>query len=324
MRHAPLAVVVVKSTVPPGTQIALRSVHPGLRLVSNPEFLQQGSAVKVALNPDRIVIGTNDPAARSTMHDLYATLESSGTLIIDASPESAELIKYASNSFLAMKIAFINEIADLCEATGANIDAVAFGVGLDPRIGDQFLCTGPGYGGSCLPKDTEALVASARAFGVELSIIDAVSKSNGRRRSSLAARVLSAVGPDVNHPHVGVLGLTFKAGTDDLRESPAVDLVAGLIGSGAAVTVFDPLGDASTAPAISAAAIAAEAIGVADGADVVVVATEWPEFIDMDFGQMAQRMRGSLIVDLSNILDPRTVADAGMTLRQIGKPSETG
>ena len=322
--HAPDVVVVVKSTVPPGTQRALRGRFPGLKLVSNPEFLQQGSAVAAALHPDRIVFSTEDSDARATMHTLFAPFKANGVPVVDTNPDSAELIKYASNSFLAMKIAFINEIADLCEAIGADIDDVAYGVGLDPRIGDQFLNAGPGFGGSCFPKDTEALVASARSFGVDLSIVDAVTRSNRQRRASLTERVLSSVDHTVKRPHFGVLGLTFKAGTDDLRESPALDVVAGLLRAGATVTVFDPLGDASTVAAISAATVASEAIDVADGADAVVVATEWPEFIDMDFDRMARRMRGSLIVDLRNILDPVTVSNAGLTLRQIGKTSESG
>jgi UDPglucose 6-dehydrogenase len=320
-RTAPDTVVVVKSTVPPGTQRALRSRLPGLKFVSSPEFLQQGSAVAAALNPDRIVVGTDDLDARATMHTLFAPFEAQGVPIVDTDPESAELIKYASNSFLAMKIAFINEIADLCEATGADIDDVAYGTGLDPRIGDRFFNAGPGYGGSCFPKDTVALVESAKDLGVDLSIVDAAAKSNRRRRTSLSDRVLRLSDKPSANLRIGVLGATFKAGTDDLRESPAVDVILGLARSGADVVVFDPLGDVTAAPEIHGIEVAESAREASTGADILVVATEWPEFTELDFSDIAAQMRGTQVIDLRNILDPEAVSAAGLTLHQIGKAS---
>jgi UDPglucose 6-dehydrogenase len=313
-------VVVIKSTVPPGTNAEMSSAFPELRLVSNPEFLQQGSAIKDSLAPDRIILGSRDREAMSQVRALYEPLASAGATILETEPESAELIKYAANSFLALKVAFINEIADLCEAVEADIDDVAHGIGLDPRIGDRFLRPGPGFGGSCFPKDTQALVATAEQNGVQVSIIDAAARSNLSRRASLADRVERALGEALESTRIGVLGLTFKAGTDDLRESPAVDLVRSLIERGADVTVYDPMGLVHAEEFVPGATMCDNAFEVAIEADALVIATEWPEFADLDFGRIANEMRGSDVIDLRNLLDSKSVQSVGLTLHQIGKP----
>ncbi|MDA2979489.1 MAG: UDP-glucose/GDP-mannose dehydrogenase family protein [Actinomycetota bacterium] len=318
---APNATVVIKSTVPPGTNALLHDEFPGIRFISNPEFLQQGSAVRNSLAPDRVVIGSNNEAARVLMQDLHAPLEAGGAELVVTDPESAEIIKYAANSYLAVRVAFINEIADLCEATGANIDDVAHAIGLDPRIGPHFLRAGPGFGGSCFPKDTLALVAASTQLGVRTTIVAAAERSNRNRRSTLTQRVLDHIGDCPEPTRAAVLGLTFKAGTDDLRESPAVDLIRGLIVEGVDVTVYDPEGTSVADAYVPGATVADTAIAATVDADILVIATEWPEFSELDFPTVAALMRGNQVVDLRNILDHEAVADAGLSLHQIGKPS---
>jgi UDPglucose 6-dehydrogenase len=316
----PDAIVVIKSTVPPGTNAMLRQRSPELRFISNPEFLRQGTAVSDTLNPDRVVVGGHDPEAIATITELYEPLAQRGIPVVQTTPASAELIKYAANSLLGIKVAFINEIADLAETVGADITEISHAIGLDPRIGDRFLTAGPGFGGSCFPKDTAALVATAERLGSPVTIVDAAARANRRRRESLAHRVVSVVGGKYEDARVGVLGLTFKAGTDDVRESPAVDLVNELVDNGVTVVAFDPAAPRNSPQIRDAVRIVDDPYEVARDADAVVVATEWPEFKALDLNKIAELMRGSDVVDLRNILDATQVSAAHLTMHPVGKP----
>ena len=319
LQVVPSAPAVIKSTVPPGSYSDLASEFPELVLVSNPEFLQQGSAVADALRPDRVVIGSNSESAIVLMRTLYAPLEADGVEVIVTDTTSAELIKYGANTMLAIRVAFINEIADVCEATGADIDAVARGIGLDPRIGPAFLKAGPGFGGSCFPKDTQALVEASRQLDTPVTVVEAAETSNRLRRASLAKRVIRLVDIADRPVRVGVLGLTFKAGTDDLRESPAVDVVTGLVALGAVVRAFDPMQPASFDAHAEGVTLVSKAVDVGTDADVVVIATEWPEFREVDLSILSSKMKGNTIVDLRNLLDPAEVEASGLVLHQVGK-----
>jgi len=321
MRRDPEALVVVKSTVPPGSNADLSSHYPGLSIVSNPEFLRQGSAVADTMQPDRIVVGTNTEEDLARMTALYEPLIFSGVPIIATNPQSSEMIKYAANSLLGIKVAFINEVADLCEQVGADVEDVARGVGLDPRIGPAFLKAGPGFGGSCFPKDTAAFVQVAERMGSPATIVEAAAHANRRRRASLGRRVVEIAGRSPDRLRIAVLGLTFKAGTDDVRESPALDLVAELAGHGAKVSVFDPQASPDAVGDMNGVLVASSAPDAAAGADILVIATEWPEFSDIDFETVSEAMRGTDIVDLRNILDPEPVTAAGLSLHRVGRPS---
>jgi UDPglucose 6-dehydrogenase len=319
--HNPNAIAVIKSTVPPGTNAKLRQRFPEIRFISNPEFLRQGTAVADTLNPDRVVIGGHDPEAVAAITKLYEPLTKRGIPLVQTMPASAELIKYAANSLLGIKVAFINEIADLAETVGADVDEISHAIGLDPRIGDRFLKAGPGFGGSCFPKDTAALVATAERLGSPVTIVDAASRANRRRRESLAHRVVSVVGGRYQDARIGVLGLTFKAGTDDVRESPAVDLVNELVDNGVTVVAYDPAAAHDGSQIDGRVHIVDDPYEVARGADAVVVATEWPEFATLDLAKLAELMRGSDVVDLRNILDPEVVSAANLTIHPVGKPA---
>ena len=321
--HCPAALVVVKSTVPPGSNADLSSRYPGLSIVSNPEFLRQGSAVADTMQPDRVVVGTNTEEDLARMTKLYGPLIAAGVPIIATNPQSSEMIKYAANSLLGIKVAFINEVADLCEQVGADVEDVARGVGLDPRIGSGFLKAGPGFGGSCFPKDTAAFVQVAERLGSPATIVEAAARANRRRRASLGRRVVEIAGRSPARLRVAVLGLTFKAGTDDVRESPALDLVAELAGHGAKVSVFDPQASPDAVSDMNGVLVAPSAPDAATGADILVIATEWPEFSDIDFEAVSAAMRGTDIVDLRNILDPEPVTAAGLSLHRVGRPSVT-
>lgn len=318
--YLPHAVQIIKSTVPPGTNTVLRQKFPGVSFASNPEFLRQGTSVKDTLKPSRTVIGATDPRALEVLRGLYQPFVDAGRPVVEMNEPSAEIMKYAANSLLSTKIAFINEIADLCEAVGADVDDVAMAVGLDSRIGAAFLQAGPGFGGSCFPKDTKALVAASSALGVSSTIVNAVSESNERRRATLAERVVAAASGESAELTVAVLGLTFKAGTDDLRESPAVDVVAGLVALGCDVVAYDPFEQGKLAQVAPEARAAASPYEAARDADVVVVATEWPEFAELDMEKLASLMAGADLVDLRNIIDIEAATAADLSVTPIGKP----
>jgi UDPglucose 6-dehydrogenase len=322
----PGAVVVNKSTVPVGSTLAVERVlqRDDVYVVSNPEFLREGTAVHDFLQPDRVVIGSADRDAAERVAELYATID---TPILITDPASAETIKYAANGFLAMKISFVNAVAAMCEAVGADVAAVVEGIGSDQRIGGQFLRPGPGWGGSCFPKDSRALVKIAEDHGYNFTMMRGVIDVNDEQLERMVAKVLSAVGRvggDLNGITVGALGLTFKAGTDDLRESPALAIISELRRLGAVVRAFDPTTVGELTPIQSAVLdgihVVADAFDVADGADVVVVFTEWPEFAKIDLDGLAARLpRPVTVVDTRNLLDPVLVREAGLEYVGVGR-----
>ena len=320
-------VVVTKSTVPVGTGdkiaaiLAEENAPAGTSVASNPEFLREGAAIRDFKIPDRIVVGTDDERAREVLKEIYRPLFLNQSPIVFTSRRTAELTKYAANAFLAMKISFINEIADLCEAVGADVQEVARGIGLDNRIGAKFLHAGPGYGGSCFPKDTLALLRTAEDAGVEQRIISTVVKVNDDRKAAMATRVREAVGGDLTGKKIGVLGLTFKPNTDDMRDAPSLALIAGLLDGGAEVVAFDPVGREQAEPLLPGITFAEDAYAVADGADAVVVVTEWGEFRGIKVADLAKRMRGDALIDLRNIFDAGDAARAGLRYRGIGRAS---
>jgi UDPglucose 6-dehydrogenase len=324
---APGTVIVLKSTVPVGTNVDMEAMMQRLRpggdveLASNPEFLRQGSAVEDFMHPDRIVIGTRSERAAEVVRDAYAPLLGNDDLpVLATDVETAELIKYTSNAFLAVKLSFINEIADLCEQAGASIADVARGVGLDPRIGDRFLRAGPGFGGSCLPKDTQALLHTSRVFGTPSRIVAAAVDVNRERRQSMVAKIAAAIDGDITEATVAMLGITFKAETDDLRESPAVDIARGLVGLGATVRIYDPQGMERARQILPRADYATSPYEAMDGADVAVIATEWQEFSTLNLVRVRTLLRQPVLIDLRNLYRSEDVAAAGVEYISIGRP----
>jgi len=301
------AVVITKSTVPVGTgdeiEHILREQRPDaeIQVVSNPEFLREGAAIQDFKHPDRIVVGTEDARARAVLADIYRPLYLNAPPIIYVSRRTAELIKYAANAFLATKITFINEIADLCEAVGADVQEVARGMGLDNRIGAKFLHPGPGFGGSCFPKDTSALLKTAQDHGVALRIVEAVAAVNEQRKRAMARKVVAALDGSVRGKTVAVLGLTFKPNTDDTRDSPAIPLITALHDLGATVRGYDPAGMEQMKPLLSAVHYCSSAYSAAEGAHAVVIATEWEQFRALDLARLKALMARPVIVDLRNI-----------------------
>lgn len=318
-------VIVTKSTVPVGTgrRIAsiIQHVAPGadVDVASNPEFLREGSAIRDFMQPDRVVIGCTSPRAQSVLGQLYSPLAAQPDQILYTGVETAELIKYAANSFLAMKVTFINEMADLCEKLGANVKEVAHAIGMDARIGPRFLQPGPGFGGSCFPKDTLALVRIAQEAGAPSRLIEAVVAVNDARKASMSARVIAACGGTVRGRTIAVLGLTFKPDTDDMRDSPAVPIVARLVEDGAIVKVFDPQGMDQARPMLPSGTIYASSTEAAlDGVDAVVIVTEWDVFKALDPQAMHKLMSGRVVVDLRNVFDPMAMAAQGFAYHGIG------
>ena len=319
-------VVVTKSTVPVGTgdeiEAIIRRVRPDadFAVVSNPEFLREGAAIDDFKHPDRVVVGSDDDRARAVMQDLYRPLYLNETPIMFTDRRTSELTKYAGNAFLAMKITFINEIADLCEAVGANVQHVARGIGLDKRIGSKFLNASPGYGGSCFPKDTLALVTTARTANSPMTLVEATVAANDRRKKSMADRIVSALGGDAVGKTVGILGLTFKPNTDDMRDSPSLDIVPALLAAGAVVQAFDPEGMEEAATLLPGIALKDGAYEVANGADVLVILTEWDQFRALDLGRIKTAMRAPRLVDLRNIYKREEIARYGFDYFSIGRP----
>src|ERR1700678_1184655 len=296
------AVVVTKSTVPVGTgdeiERILREKRPEveLQIVSNPEFLREGAAIQDFKHPDRIVVGTDDPRARALLAEIYRPLYLNAAPILYVGRRAAELIKYASNAFLATKIAFINEIADLCESIGADVQDVARGMGLDNRIGSKFLHAGPGFGGSCFPKDTTALLKTAQDFGVAMRIVETVAAVNDQRKRGMARTVVAALDGSVRGKTVAVLGLTFKPNTDDTRDSPAIPLITALKDLGATVRGYDPAGMEQAKPFLPDVHYCNSAYSAAEGADAIVIATEWEQFRALDLARLKGVMARPVIV----------------------------
>jgi len=318
-------VIATKSTVPVGTSREIESRLRGLRddadfvVCSNPEFLREGSAIQDFMHPDRVLVGCDDERAREVMERLYKPLTLRNAPLIFVSRESAELAKYAANAFLAMKISYINEIADLCEHVGADVQDVATAIGADGRIGGKFLHPGPGYGGSCFPKDVQALVRTAREAKSPLSLIEQVDKINDERKIAMAGRIQDAAGGSLKGKAVAVLGVTFKPNTDDMREAPSLVLVPMLQERGARVQAYDPHGREAAKALLPDVVWCDSALEAAKGADVTVILTEWNEFRALDLAAVKQAMRGNALVDLKNIYSPDQVTSCGLTYKGIGR-----
>ena len=319
-------VVVTKSTVPVGTgqevDRIIREARPDAELdvVSNPEFLREGSAIEDFMRPDRVVIGTDSERAQEVMRILYRPLYLLETPMLFTKRETAELIKYATNAFLATKITFINEMADVCDQVGANVSDVARGIGLDGRIGRKFLHAGPGYGGSCFPKDTLALARTAREAGAPVTIVESVIAANSNRKKAMAERIIAACGGSIDGKTLAVLGVTFKPNTDDMRESPSLDILPALQEAGARVCAYDPEGMAEAGPLLPGVEWCEGAYETMSGAEAVVIITEWDEFRLLDLERVKSLLRQPLMVDLRNIYDPNEMAAAGFVYQSIGRP----
>ena len=318
-------VVVTKSTVPVGTGdkiAALLKEHgapDGCSVASNPEFLREGAAIADFKHPDRILVGAEDERAREVLAEIYRPLFLNKAPLLFTGRRTAELTKYAANAFLAMKISFINEMADLCEAVDADVQDLARGIGLDNRIGPKFLHPGPGYGGSCFPKDTLALLRAAEEAGVEQRIVSTVVSVNDDRKAAMAGRVERALGGGVAGKRIGVLGLTFKPNTDDMRDAPSIPLIEALVERGAEVIAFDPVGRKQAEPLLPPIGFADSAEQVADEADALVIVTEWDEFRGLDLRALAAKMRGNVLIDLRNIYDQLDAERAGLRHFGVGR-----
>ena len=318
-------VVVTKSTVPVGTgaevERIIREARPDAQfdVVSNPEFLREGAAIEDFMRPDRVVIGTDSEDAREVMRELYRPLYLLETPIVFTRRQTSELIKYAANTFLATKITFINEIADLCEILDADVQDVARGIGLDGRIGRKFLHAGPGYGGSCFPKDTLALVRTAQDAGSPLRIVETVVDINAKRKKAMAQKIIDACGGSVSGKTVAVLGLTFKPNTDDMRDSPSLDIVPALIAAGAKVRAYDPKGMDEAKHMLDGVDWCKNAYDTMGGADALAILTEWNEFRALDLDKVKGLMKAPVMVDLRNIYNPDDMAEAGFDYTCIGK-----
>jgi UDPglucose 6-dehydrogenase len=317
-------VVVTKSTVPVGTgdeiEAILKKARPDAQfaVVSNPEFLREGAAIEDFKRPDRVVVGLEDERARPVMAELYRPLNLNETPVLYVDRRSSELIKYASNAFLAMKITFINEMADLCEALGADVQQVARGVGLDKRIGSKFLHAGPGYGGSCLPKDTLALVHTAIDAKAPLKLVETIVAVNEARKKAMAGKVAAALSGDLAGKTIGVLGLTFKPNTDDMREAPSLEIVPALQAMGAKIQAYDPEGHEAR-QLLRDVDFKSSPYEALEDADCGVIITEWDEFRALDLDRVKEIMRRPLMVDLRNIYKPEELRPRGFTYVSVGR-----
>jgi UDPglucose 6-dehydrogenase len=322
-------VIVTKSTVPVGTaskvrawveqELAKRRVPARFSVASNPEFLREGAAIGDFMRPDRVVIGTDDDQAMAIMKDLYRPLYLNETPIVLTNIATAELTKYAANAFLATKISFINEVANLCEKVGADVQAVARGIGLDRRIGNKFLHAGPGFGGSCFPKDTRSLAYHAREFGESCEIVEAVVRVNQRQRERMVEKIVDVLGGEVSGKVVGVLGLSFKPETDDMREAPAIDIIQGLQERGATLRAYDPQAMAVAAPMLPNVRMCSDAYEACEGADALVLVTEWNQFRMLELPRVKELLRRPVIVDLRNVYKPDAMREEGFTYVSVGR-----
>jgi UDPglucose 6-dehydrogenase len=322
-------VVVTKSTVPVGTSYRVRGwiedelARAGrtarFSVASNPEFLREGAAVADFMRPDRVVIGTDDPEATAILKDLYRPLYLNETPFVLTNITTAEFTKYAANAFLATKISFINEVANVCERIGGDVHAIARGIGLDRRIGPKFLHPGPGFGGSCFPKDTSSAAHQARGYGEQMEIVEAVIRVNARQRQRMVQKISDALGGELRGATVAVLGLSFKPETDDIREAPALDIVRGLQEAGAAVRAYDPVAMRNAEPFLGEAALCKNAYEACQGADALVLVTEWNQFRMLDFARVKLLLRRPVVVDLRNVYDPGPLRAAGFEYTCVGR-----
>jgi UDPglucose 6-dehydrogenase len=318
-------VVVTKSTVPVGTgdevEAIIKKTNPraDFAVVSNPEFLREGAAINDFKRPDRVVVGAEDERAREVMRQLYRPLSLNETPMLFTSRRTSELTKYAGNAFLAMKITFINEIADLCEQVGANVQEVARGIGLDNRIGRKFLNAGPGYGGSCFPKDTLALMKTARDAGAPIELIEATVRVNSARKQKMAQKIIDALDGNVKGKTIAILGLTFKPNTDDMRDAPALDIVPALQDEGAKVRAFDPEGMHEAKTLLKDVTFASGPYDCVQNADAVVIVTEWDQFRALDLDRMKDALKTPIVIDLRNIYRPAEMAAKGFKYVSVGR-----
>jgi UDPglucose 6-dehydrogenase len=320
-------VIVTKSTVPVGTGAEVFRVIGESRpdaefdVASNPEFLREGAAISDFMRPDRVVVGAESDRARDVMRELYRSLFLNETPVMFTALQTAELIKYAANAFLATKITFINEIANLCEKVDANVQDVARGIGLDGRIGAKFLHAGPGYGGSCFPKDTLALLRTAEDLNLPMEIVKATVAVNNKRKKDMARKVVDACGGSLEGKTVAVLGLTFKPNTDDMRESPSLDIIPALLAAGAKIRAFDPEGMDEARKLLNGIEYCADAYDTLPGADALAIVTEWNAFRALDMPRVKALMKAPVLVDMRNIYDPGTMGALGFTYISIGRPA---
>jgi len=320
-------VVVTKSTVPVGTGAEIKKLLSSkldaslFSVASNPEFLREGAAIEDFMRPDRVVIGVENDRAKAVMQELYRPLNLNESPLVFTGRETAEIIKYAANAFLATKISFINEMADLCEVVGADVQAVAKGIGLDKRIGGKFLHAGPGFGGSCFPKDTRALMHSADDYGIPMQIVRSVIDVNEARKLAMADRVIKASGGSIDGKHIAVLGLTFKPNTDDMRESPSLDIIPALQKAGGEIHAFDPKGMPEAREMLPEVHFHDDAYGTLEDADAVVIITEWNQFRALDMKKVKSLMKTPLMVDLRNIYPQADMEAKGFTHIGIGRPA---
>ncbi len=322
-------VIVTKSTVPVGTsgkvkawvQAELDRAGAGARfsVASNPEFLREGAAIGDFMRPDRVVIGAEDDSARAIMQDLYRPLYLNETPFVVTNIPTAELTKYAANAFLATKISFINEMANLCERVGGDVQAIARGIGLDRRIGPKFLHAGPGFGGSCFPKDTRSAAHFAHEAGERLEVVEAVIRANERQRERMTEKIRQAVGGDARDRTIAVLGLSFKPETDDIRDAPAIDIVRALLSDGAEVRAFDPVAMPNTEPVLPEVTYCKNAYEACEGADALVIITEWNQFRMLDLERIRATLREPLVIDLRNVYEPESMHAAGFRYVSVGR-----
>jgi UDPglucose 6-dehydrogenase len=318
-------VIVNKSTVPVGTgdevERIVREVAPNadIQVVSNPEFLREGAAIDDFKRPDRIVVGTENDHAREVMTEVYRPLYINHSPLVFTSRRTSELIKYAANAFLAVKITFINEMADLCEAVGANVQEVSRGIGLDNRIGAKFLHAGPGYGGSCFPKDTLALLKTAEDFESPVKIVEATVKVNDTRKRAMGRKVIKAMGGDVRGKTVAILGLTFKPNTDDMRDAPSIAVIQALQDEGANIRAYDPEGIEQAKTVLTGVEFVSDAYAAAEGASALVIVTEWNEFRALDLTRMKSLLAAPVLVDLRNIYRPEEARRLGFDYTSVGR-----
>jgi UDPglucose 6-dehydrogenase len=322
-------VVVTKSTVPVGTSYRVRDIidealgeerrNVGFGVASNPEFLREGAAIHDFMRPDRVVIGADEDAPLAIMKDLYRPLFLNETPFVITNIPTAELAKYAANAFLATKISFINEMANLCERIDADVHALARGIGLDKRIGSKFLHPGPGFGGSCFPKDTRSAAFFAREAGERLQVVEAVIEVNTRQRRRMLDKILTALGGDVSGKTVAVLGLSFKPETDDMRDAPSVDIIAGLEGRGVSVRAFDPVAMPQAEKLMPSVTMCEDSYEACEGADALVIMTEWNQFRMLDLERIRSLLRAPVVVDLRNVYDPTQMRGAGFRYTCVGR-----
>jgi len=320
-------IIVTKSTVPVGTGHLISRIvrqhqkkkHP-FDIVSNPEFLREGSALEDFMHPNRVVIGAESDQAVAIMKDLYSPLYLIETPFVITGVETAEMIKYASNAFLAAKISFINEMANICERVGADVHQVARGMGLDQRIGPKFLHPGPGFGGSCFPKDTQAIVQLAQSLDYEFEIVKAVLKVNQRQKQIMVDKIVTVAGP-LKGKTLGVLGLTFKPNTDDIREAPALTIIKKLVALGARIQTYDPAGMPEARKVLKKVAFKEDLYGAGQGAEALILITEWNQFRNIDWGRMKGLLKRPVVIDLRNMYDPVKMHKQGITYHSVGRPT---